>query len=198
MLLAPNWSLSIRTDAKLGRFTCPEDGDAEVEGAVGMGDPENVLGNGGDVDPEGESSVGDVAPEAETRDEAEEAMLVERVHNDGNDLESFSFGEVGVAAPLELAMYVRTRVLESMSCVMELISVPESDVLPERDSMSTSSSSSSHGKKLRKRASACHLLAFLNSTQTSIRPGRDSAGSRRSRWLVVLWETTPVNWTFKF
>jgi len=182
-LLAPNWSLSIRTDAKLGRLTCPDDGDAEVEGAVGMGEPENVLGNGGDVDPEGELSVGDVAPEAETRDEAEEAMLVERVHKEGND---FSFGEVGVAAPLELAMYVRTRVLESMSCVMELRSVPESDVLPERDSMSTSSSSSSHGKKLRKRASACHLLAFLNSTQTSIRPGRDRAGSRRSRWLVVL------------
>ena len=44
--------------------------------------------------------MGDVAPEAETRDEAEEAMLVERVHKDGND---FSFGDVGVAAPLELA-----------------------------------------------------------------------------------------------
>lgn len=42
-------------------------------------------------------------------------------------------------------------------------------------------SSSAEGKKLRNRASACHLLAFLNSTQTSIRPGRDSAGSRRSR-----------------
>jgi hypothetical protein len=29
--------------------------------------------------------MGDVAPEAETRDEAEEAMIVERVHKDGND-----------------------------------------------------------------------------------------------------------------
>jgi hypothetical protein len=42
-------------------------------------------------------------------------------------------------------------------------------------------SSSAEGKKLRNRASACHLLAFLNSTQTSIRPGRERAGSRRSR-----------------
>ena len=40
---------------------------------------------------------------------------------------------------------------------------------------------SDDGKKLRKSASACHLEAFLNSTQTSIRPGRHSAGSRRSR-----------------
>lgn len=48
------------------------------------------------------------------------------------------------------------------------------------------SSSSVEGKKLRKRASACHFDAFLNSTQTSIRPGRERAGSRRSRWLVVL------------
>lgn len=186
MLLAPNWSLSIGTDARLVRFACPDEGDAEVEGDVGMGDPENVLGNGGDVDPEGELSVGDVAPEAERRDVAEEAMLVERVHSDGKDVESFSFGEVGVLVPLDSALYVRTCILESMSCPMELMSVPESDTLPERDSMSTSSSSSSLGKKLRKRASACHLLAFLNSTQTSMRPGRDSAGSRRSRWLVVL------------
>ena len=185
MLLAPNWSLSIRADARLGRFACPDD-DSGAEGNVGTGDPENVLGSGGDVDPEGELSVGDVAPEAEMRDEAEEAMLVERVHSDGNVVESFSFGEVGVLAPLESAMYVRTCVLESTSWPMELISVPESETLPERDSMSTSSSSSSHGKKFRKSASACHLLAFLNSTQTSMRPGRDKAGSRRSRWLVVL------------
>jgi trehalose-6-phosphatase len=41
--------------------------------------------------------------------------------------------------------------------------------------------SSDEGKKLRKRASHCHLLAFLNSTHTSMRPGRESAGSRRSR-----------------
>ncbi len=43
------------------------------------------------------------------------------------------------------------------------------------------SSSSVDGKKLRKRSSACHFDAFRNSTQTSIRPGRESAGSRRSR-----------------
>ena len=49
-------------------------------------------------------------------------------------------------------------------------------------------SSSVDGKKLRKSNSACHLDAFLNSIQTSIRPGRDSAGSRRSRWFVVLRE----------
>lgn len=46
-------------------------------------------------------------------------------------------------------------------------------------------SSSVEGKKLRKSASACHLLAFRNSTHTSMRPGRLSAGSRRSRWFVV-------------
>lgn len=48
------------------------------------------------------------------------------------------------------------------------------------------SSSSVEGKKLRKSASACHFDAFLNSTHTSIRPGRERAGSRRSIWLVVL------------
>ncbi len=53
-------------------------------------------------------------------------------------------------------------------------------------SSSTMSSSSVEGKKLRNRSSACHLDAFLNSTHTSIRPGRDNAGSRRSRWFVVL------------
>ena len=50
----------------------------------------------------------------------------------------------------------------------------------------TTLSSSVDGKKLRKRASACHLDAFLNSIQTSIRPGRERAGSKRSRWFVVL------------
>ena len=49
-----------------------------------------------------------------------------------------------------------------------------------------SPSSSIEGKKFRKRASACHLDAFLNSTHTSIRPGRESAGSSLSRWFVVL------------
>lgn len=53
-------------------------------------------------------------------------------------------------------------------------------------SASVGSSSSVDGKKLRNSASACHFDAFLNSTQTSIRPGRDRAGSRRSKWLVVL------------
>ena len=48
-------------------------------------------------------------------------------------------------------------------------------------SASVSSSSSVDGKKLRNSASACHFDAFLNSTQTSIRPGRDRAGSRRSK-----------------
>lgn len=114
-MLAPNWSLSICTGARLGRFACLDDGASEFGGDVGMGDPENVLGSGGDVDPEGEFSVGDVAPETEMRDDAEEAMLVERVHNDGSDLESFSFGEVGVLAPPESAKYVRTCILESIS-----------------------------------------------------------------------------------
>lgn len=47
--------------------------------------------------------------------------------------------------------------------------------------LANSSSSSSQGKKFLNKASACHLLAFLNSIQTSIRPGRERAGSRRSR-----------------
>lgn len=41
------------------------------------------------------------------------------------------------------------------------------------------------GKKHLKIPSACHLVAFLKLIQTSIRPGRLSAGSRRSIWLVV-------------
>lgn len=52
---------------------------------------------------------------------------------------------------------------------------------PSRSPSITTLSSSVDGKKLRKSSSACHLEAFLNSTQTSMRPGRDSAGSRRSR-----------------
>ncbi|KAJ7717092.1 hypothetical protein B0H14DRAFT_3522108 [Mycena olivaceomarginata] len=46
---------------------------------------------------------------------------------------------------------------------------------------SASSSSSVLGKKFWKSASACHLLAFLNSTQTS------------TRWFVVPSESTPSN-----
>lgn len=42
-----------------------------------------------------------------------------------------------------------------------------------------------HGKKHLKIPSACHLVACVKFTQTSMRPGRDSAGSRRSIWLVV-------------
>lgn len=42
-----------------------------------------------------------------------------------------------------------------------------------------------HGKKFLKIPSACHLLACLKSTQTSMRPGRDNAGSSRSMWFVV-------------
>ena len=53
--------------------------------------------------------------------------------------------------------------------------------IPSKSPSSTISSSSVDGKKLRKRSSACHFDAFLNSTQTSIRPGRDNAGSKRSR-----------------
>jgi hypothetical protein len=62
-------------------------------------------------------------------------------------------------------------------------------ISPSR-TMSPSSSSSVEGKKLRKRASACHFEAFLNSTQTSILPGLESAGSKRSKWFVVLYNST--------
>ena len=58
--------------------------------------------------------------------------------------------------------------------------------MPSRSPSMISLSSSVEGKKLRNNSSACHLDAFRNSTHTSIRPGRDSAGSRRSRWFVVL------------
>lgn len=57
----------------------------------------------------------------------------------------------------------------------------EGSSMPSRSPSMISSSSSVDGKKLRKRSSACHLEAFLNSIQTSIRPGRESAGSSRSR-----------------
>lgn len=58
--------------------------------------------------------------------------------------------------------------------------------MPSRSPSMISSSSSVDGKKFRKSSSACHFEAFLNSIQTSMRPGRESAGSSRSRWLVVL------------
>lgn len=41
------------------------------------------------------------------------------------------------------------------------------------------------GKKHLKIPSACHFVACLKFTQTSIRPGRLSAGSSRSMWFVV-------------
>jgi hypothetical protein len=41
--------------------------------------------------------------------------------------------------------------------------------------------SSAEGKKFLNKCSACHFDAFLNSIHTSIRPGRDRAGSRRSK-----------------
>ena len=53
---------------------------------------------------------------------------------------------------------------------------------------SVSLSPSAAGKKFWKRPFACHFDAFLNSIQTSMRPGRESAGSSRSRWFVVLRE----------
>jgi hypothetical protein len=40
-------------------------------------------------------------------------------------------------------------------------------------------------KKLRKRSSARHALACRNLAQRYMRPGRESAGSSRSRWSVV-------------
>lgn len=51
---------------------------------------------------------------------------------------------------------------------------------------SVSHSPSEAGKKFWKRPFACHFEAFLNSIQTSIRPGRHRAGSSFSRWFVVL------------
>lgn len=41
------------------------------------------------------------------------------------------------------------------------------------------------GKKHLKMPSACHFVAWVKFTQTSMRPGRLKAGSRRSIWLVV-------------
>ena len=41
------------------------------------------------------------------------------------------------------------------------------------------------GKKHLKMPSACHFVACVKFTHTSMRPGRLSAGSRRSIWLVV-------------
>lgn len=58
--------------------------------------------------------------------------------------------------------------------------------IPSSSASRSTLSSSADGKKFLKRSSACHFDAFLNSIQTSIRPGRERAGSRRSRWLVVL------------
>ncbi len=41
------------------------------------------------------------------------------------------------------------------------------------------------GKKHLKMPCACHFVACLKFTQTSIRPGRLRAGSSRSMWFVV-------------
>lgn len=62
----------------------------------------------------------------------------------------------------------------------------EGNLTPSSSPSSMTWPSSAQGKKFLKSASACHLDACLNSIQTSMRPGRESAGSRRSRWFVVL------------
>ena len=52
----------------------------------------------------------------------------------------------------------------------------EGKSIPSMSPSMISSSLSAEGKKFRKSASACHLDAFLNSIQTSMRLGRESAG----------------------
>lgn len=69
-------------------------------------------------------------------------------------------------------------------------SIPASSFSISRSSLN---SSSVKGKKLRERALAFHLLAFLNSTQTSIRPGRLSARPRRSRRLEIVKRMQPFD-----
>ena len=56
---------------------------------------------------------------------------------------------------------------------------------PSSPSPSLAFTSSRLGKKFLNNASACQGLACLNSIQTSIRPGLESAGSSRSKWFVV-------------
>ena len=51
------------------------------------------------------------------------------------------------------------------------------------------SASSFDTKKARKKSAACGRDAFLNSTQTSMRPGRASAGSSVCTCCVVLWDS---------
>ena len=63
--------------------------------------------------------------------------------------------------------------------------------MPSNSDTSIGASSSTQGKKFRNKASACHLLAFLNSIHTSIRPGLESAGSSFSRWFVVANNSLP-------
>ena len=60
------------------------------------------------------------------------------------------------------------------------ISMPSNSLASRTISLSDRLISSIEGKKFLKRASACHFDAFLNSIQTSMRPGRLNAGSRRS------------------
>jgi hypothetical protein len=156
VFVAPNWFLSIGAAA-----TNVDDEEVPLDDGV----PTCVRGGGGVLVPEPEPrGEGDMGGEAR-REDADDAKLEERDHN-----------EVGVTAEFEgmgtnfLGVDGGDDGSTSMSTLM-LFSCCSS----------ASSSSSAQGKKLRKRASACHLLAFLNSIQTSIRPGRDRAGSRRSK-----------------
>ena len=69
-------------------------------------------------------------------------------------------------------------------CSIGVLSV----VLPEEPAFSELSAASVdflQGKKHLKMPSACHLVAFVKLTHTSMRPGRLRAGSRRSMWFVV-------------
>ena len=61
-------------------------------------------------------------------------------------------------------------------------SIFSSDVAPVDDEPEAAGL---EGKKHLKMPSACHFVACVKFTHTSIRPGRLSAGSRRSMWLVV-------------
>ena len=154
MFVAPNWFLSI------GAAATNVD---EEEVSLDTGVPGCVRGGGGVFVPEPRGE-GDMGGEAR-REDADDAKLEERDHNEAGveaEFEGVGINFPGVDGGDDGSTSISTLML--FSCCS-----------------SASSSSSAQGKKLRKRASACHLLAFLNSTQTSIRPGRDRAGSRRSR-----------------
>lgn len=83
-----------------------------------------------------------------------------------------------------MACVARLRFETAMSAA-ETVSAGLADAAADSGAPAVGAPLERAGKKHLKMPCACHFVACLKFTQTSIRPGRLSAGSSRSMWFVV-------------